>query len=145
RRSISTMKRLADKSTLAAAITVLFLAFCAFSAGLAPASARGADLLAHANDQTMWIAQISQIPSVRTTIRYRAVGGELQWRELPRLAGRAIDLASRGSQLAVLMESGEWLLVWPNGYSTGPALPRGGKMIALASQQDAIYAIGITG
>ena len=111
------MKRLASKS---AAILFLFLSICA--------PLRGADLLAHANDQTLWIAQIDPYPALRTTIRYRALGGELQWRELPRLTGRATDLASRGSSLAVLMESGEWLLVWPGQYSTGPALPEGAKM-----------------
>src|SRR5438132_2359319 len=106
RRSIS-MKRLGNRS---AAILLLCLFICAPS--------RGADLLAHANDQTLWIAQIEQIPTLRTTVRYRALGGEMQWRELPRLTGRATDLASRGSSLAVLMESGEWPLVWPGQYST---------------------------
>jgi uncharacterized RDD family membrane protein YckC len=137
------MNRLADKFAPAAALafTVLCVAFCTFCGS----TARAAELLAQANDQTVWIAQVNQTPPVRTTIRYRAVGGDLQWRELPRLAGKVIDMASRGSSLAVLMDTGEWLLVWPNGYSTGPALPRGAKMIAIASQQDALYAIGITG
>src|SRR5437762_10888204 len=60
-----------------------------------------ADLLAHANDQTLWIAQVRSVRTLDTTVRYRALGGELQWRELPKLTGRAVDLASRGSSLAV--------------------------------------------
>src|SRR5947208_16734452 len=134
KRPSTSMKRLANRS---AAILVLCLLICA--------PVLGADLLANADDQTLWIAQVEQIPTLRTTIRYRALGGELQWRELPRLTGRATDLASRGSSLAVLMESGEWLLVWPGQYSTGPALPEGAKKIPLAGHGEVPFAIGLNG
>jgi uncharacterized RDD family membrane protein YckC len=128
------MKRLADNS---AAIFLLCIFLCA--------PLRAADLLAHANDQTLWIAQVNSLPAVQTSIRYRALGGDQDWHEFPRLTGRAVDLASRGSSLAVLMASGEWLLVWPGGYSTGPALPDGAKMIALAGQADQLFALGVAG
>src|SRR5262249_25943921 len=95
-----------------------------------------ADLLAHANEQTLWIAQVEQRPLRPPNLRYRARGGDVLWREHPKLTGRATALASRGNgtTAAVLMESGEWLLVWPGGYSSGPALPDGAKMIALAGR-----------
>src|SRR5436853_3981365 len=81
RRQSTSMKVLAANTF---AIFVLSLLLCA------PLRA-AADLLAHANDQTLWIAQVRSVPALHTSVRYRALGGELQWRELPRLTGRAID------------------------------------------------------
>jgi len=57
------MKRLADKFPPLFAITIFSLALCAAGVG---STARGADLLAQANDQTLWIAQVNETPPPRT-------------------------------------------------------------------------------
>ena len=44
-------------------------------------------------------------------------------------AGRVVQIADRGQTAAVLMKDGEWLLLWPDGSSTGPSLPRHAKMV----------------
>src|SRR5689334_2638533 len=66
------------------------------------------DLLAHASENTLWVSSTRNVPrdfsgmgGQRTEIRYRSLDGEPTWRQLPDLTGRAVDLASRGSSLAV--------------------------------------------
>jgi hypothetical protein len=67
------------------------------------------------------------------------------WHELAPFPGRVVQIANRGQTAAVLMKSGEWVLLWPDGSSTGPSLPKRAKMVALASERDrnTLYAIGM--
>ena len=76
-------------------------------------------------------------------LRFRPLNAADQaWRELPTLAGRVVQIASRADSAAMLMDDGQWLLLWSDGSSTGPALPDHFRMIALASDRDTLYAIG---
>ena len=111
------------------------------------------NVVAHASEDTLWVAQVLAAPEIKpsgekTVIRFRALNSADQaWHELPTLAGRVVQIADRGQTAAVLMKDGEWLLLWPDGSSTGPSLPRHAKMVALASEHDrnTLYAIGLPG
>jgi uncharacterized RDD family membrane protein YckC len=111
--------------------------------------AQGAELLVHGNEQAMWIAVVSEAPrgekGVRTRIRMKAFGGENVWRELRPMNGRVVSLASRGQALAALLDTGDWLLTFPNGESIGPALPTQQKILYLASEKETVYAIAPAG
>src|SRR5436190_1473920 len=126
-------------------LLLLLVAVALFSvAASAPTTASNSDLLAHGSEENVWVAQILKRPTEKTVIRARTVP-DSQWQELLRLNGRAIDLASRGTSLAVLMENGDWLLVWSGGFSTGPALPNGMKLLAIATDRDMLLGIGAPG
>jgi len=124
---------------------VLLACFCACQ------SARAAStVVAHASEDTLWIAQVlpdtqTKPPSMKSTMRYRALNvADQSWHELPILPGQVVvQLANRGQTAAVLINNGEWLMLWTEGNSVGPALPRRAKMLAIASSGngDSIYAI----
>lgn len=110
--------------------------------------ARSAELLVHGNEQGMWIvlsteATRNETPGDRVRIRHRAFGGDSTWRELRTLSGKAVSLASRGDSLAVLLTSGDWLMVWPGGDSVGVPLPDGRKIIEICSDEENLYAVGM--
>jgi uncharacterized RDD family membrane protein YckC len=108
------------------------------------------NVVAHASEDTLWISQIvpdtsTKPPGEKSALRYRALNvADQSWHELPLLPGqRIVQLAHRGQTSACLLSSGEWLMVWPEGNSVGPALPNRAKMLAIASSGngDTIYAI----
>ena len=110
------------------------------------------NVIAHASDEMLWVAQVLPAPEMkpageRTAIRYRALNAADQsWHELPTIDGvRVVQIANRGQTAVVLTKTGEWRLVWPDGSSTGPMLPRHAKMVALASERDrnTLYAVGL--
>ena len=109
------------------------------------------NVIAHASDDTLWVANVLAAPDVKpsgekTTIRFRTLNtADQSWHELPTQPGRVLQIANRGQTAAVLMKSGEWLLLWPDGSSTGPSLPKKSRMLALASERDrnTLYAIGV--
>lgn len=115
------------------------------------AQAQGkSDLVAHASDDTLWIAQIhppqSKDAEESTTVRYRSTNtADQTWHELPEFLGRVVQMSHDGQSLVVLMASGEWDLLWPGGDSVGPSLPDHSKMLSIASDRDLLYAVGLPG
>src|SRR5262245_59313401 len=112
------------------AILLLVLVF------IAPSALAASDVVAHASDDTLWVGQVlrpSDGKSVKTAMRFRLLNAADQaWRELPTVNGRVAQIAHRGQTAAVLLENGEWLLVWAEGSasgSSGPSLPRHAKML----------------
>jgi uncharacterized RDD family membrane protein YckC len=107
-------------------------------------------VVAHASDDTLWLAQTIGSPDTkpagqRTVMRFRALNkADQSWRELatPLGANTIVQIANRGDTAAVLLDSGEWMLLWPpDGHSTGPSLPQQAKMLALATDREALYAV----
>lgn len=93
-------------------------------------------LLAHANDQQIWIARIDQ-PSGNypqsTAVYYRLVAQDDKWQRLCFMQVRIEQLASQGSLAAALLNDGSWTLLYTDGSSvTGGPLPASAKMVALA-------------
>src|SRR2546430_1444854 len=124
---------------------VLMLLLCALTQSKARADAAPqSNVVAHASEDTLWVATVMAAPEVKpsgekTEIRFRALNiADQSWHELLNtpLAGRVVQMANRGQTAAVLLKSGEWLLLWPQGSSTGPSLPKRAKMLALASERD---------
>src|SRR4051812_36717692 len=86
---------------VAAAILLLFIAISACAA------VRN-DLIAHASEDTLWLAQVRQSTDPHngeyTTLRYRSLNtGDPLWRELPRVNGRVVQMTHRGGTLAVML------------------------------------------
>jgi uncharacterized RDD family membrane protein YckC len=106
------------------------------------------DLLAHASVDHIWVAQISKTDAggEKTDILMQQDGADKPWQKLVTIPERVVSLASRSSQLAVLLSDGRWELVWAaNGASTGPALPAGGRIVALSDDGDSLWAVGSVG
>jgi uncharacterized RDD family membrane protein YckC len=119
-----------------------------------PASAMAAtqDVLAHSVGEWTWFAHVSRIPGVVPTavpgsneqtecFSLQSAPGQ-QWNSLPVLPGRAIAIAARSSQLAVLMSNGQWLTLWEDGSASGEPLPANGKIKAISDDGTHLWAIG---
>lgn len=128
-----------------------FVSLLLLPALLWPAAARAAvvrDVLAHASGDRMWIARVRTVqrpagPADQTDIVVRQSGPGQQWKTLASVPARATQLASRASQLAVLLADGSWQFVWaPDGASTGAALPADGRIRALADDGESMWAVG---
>jgi uncharacterized RDD family membrane protein YckC len=106
------------------------------------------DLLVHGSPTMYWIAAVEQenaavvstggataaqtASPLRTLIRARPMGSN-DWKEIARLNGRVVSLADRGSQLAALLESGDWMLLWDGGSTTGTQPTDGARLFLFAS------------
>ncbi len=111
----------------------------------APAPQVQSNLLAHGSGNNFWMAHVlltpAQSPPEHTRIDFRSAEGE--WQPLIDLPTRVTGLANSGSQLAVLLDDGEWKLLSEDGTgATGQPLPGGAKMLALANDGETLWAIG---
>ena len=129
----------------------LFLCLLLAARSAVAESLRPRDVLAwavHGNEEYFCVAQITASAGPRTgeqtTIYLRGNGGG--WAALLRqpIPTRAVSMTSRGNELALLLDSGQWMIVYSDGtaYSTA-ALPNGSAMIALAASPDAWWAVGL--
>src|SRR5688500_8645264 len=102
------------------------------------------DLQAHGSDKRLWLARVEPSPakpSEQVTVLFVREDFTSDWRRLPALQTRVTGLASRGSQLAILLENGEWRLMTETSFASGRPLPDGGRMVALASDATALWAV----
>lgn len=108
-------------------------------------------LLAHGTDQVLWLAEVrlepGQAQGWRTLLFVRRIGEGETWQSMGEMAGRAVGLANRGSDLIVLRDDGLWLVRWSGGGQTGlplPLLPQGrGRIIAMASDTERLWAVAL--
>jgi uncharacterized RDD family membrane protein YckC len=116
---------------------------------LAPAgSARAAtrEVLAQGSDQMYWIARIDQASNgaIATLIQSRRVADGGKWINIAQLSQPVVSMSNRGSQLAVVLESGEWMFVWEGGTSAGTTPEDGSRPLMLAGEPGAGLMWGIT-
>ena len=146
-------------------IVTLICFFAPFAAVAAPAAAQGQahtaaaaqppapaltgtyDLLAHGNDKTLWVAEVlpnndALNPRTRTIFKYRRDGDGANWRPIGDIAARVVGLSDRGSELIVLLENGDWMMVTDSGARSGPSLPGQGNIAAIAGDANNVWAIG---
>ena len=110
----------------------------------ARAAAGEAQLLSHGSAETYWVARVyedaSRGGSFSTDVYVRAAG-DADWRQVARVDGRAVQLAHRGGQLAVLLDGGGWLLVSGETVATGRPPPPGARLLGLAPWSDTLVAL----
>lgn len=103
------------------------------------------ELLSHASEDQYWISQTLPPPRGatlgRSAVRARQRASNRPWERVALLSGRAVDLAHRGSNAAVLLDDGTWLLAWPGGSSTGRAPPGSARLRALAGDGATLWAV----
>lgn len=108
------------------------------------------DLVTHASSRRYWVSQVlprtpGRGPSpTRSAVRVREAAGAANqgWQRVIVVQGRVIDLAHRADNAALLLEDGSWLLAWPGGSSTGPSLPAGSALRAIAADDASLWAVG---
>ena len=109
--------------------------------------AQSRDLLAHGSGERLWLAQIvetgdEQTPGERTILRTRQIGtGDTQWVELARISGRVDALANRHNDVVAKLGQ-RWLIIWRGAGTSGPPLPDGRRLLALASDETTLWALG---
>jgi uncharacterized RDD family membrane protein YckC len=130
------------------ALPALHFILCFLGAAhLAGAEIKAPDVLAHGDDEHFWVGQVTPLAtvpkSVQTTVYDRVVGQDDKWETLARTPARVVELASRGSQPAALLDDGTWMLLYTDSapFTAGP-LPAPARMIALAGGRDAWWAVG---
>jgi uncharacterized RDD family membrane protein YckC len=119
----------------------------AASAAPSPDPSPPRNLFAHGTDRQFWTAEVlpAMDPQDRvdhTLIRYRAAGEGKRWHAGDPLAGRAVALSTRGSELLVLMAGGDWSLVSESGTRAGNPLPGDLSILALAGDGETVWAVG---
>lgn len=132
-------------------IRLLILGLLAAFPIAARAEPRSDDLLAHGSDERFWIARYETPPAnlpeaSPQTIFYFRGPGDASFVRFPLRSGRVLSLAHRGTQLAALLEGGDWIMASESGtISEGPPLPDGAQLIDLAGSDDTFWAIGSAG
>ncbi len=141
------MKPAARKTVIPAILLMLLIA---------PAL-RGAtvpyELLAHGNAQALWVAEVRPplepqtagsggAGGSRTIFRFRSHGDFANWQPMGEVAARVVQLSDRGSELIVLLESGEWMMVSDSGVRSGVSLPGRGEIVSIAGDAESVWAIG---
>jgi len=129
---------------------VCMAVICSLAAVASADSSR--DVLAHSSGDWGWFAHITKstlnapietpVSNEQTELFVRHSGPGEQWKPLPTLSGRAVALASRMSQLAVLMSDGRWDTVWSDGSATGESLPAEGRIKTLSDDGTDLWAVG---
>jgi uncharacterized RDD family membrane protein YckC len=102
------------------------------------------DLLAHGGEDYFWVARvlpvIPQVPFESTDLRYREdFGGP--WRFLQNVSARVVSITSRGGELLLVLQNGQWMIADETNIRIGPPPPRSGKMVAIAAEQDVVWAV----
>jgi uncharacterized RDD family membrane protein YckC len=148
--TFTTRHGVAGRALMKKIITCLFVVV--WACGVVSAATPARDVLAHSAGNLSWFARISRVdsenpmssvqPFDQTECYVRQSGPGQSWQELPPVVGRATALASRSSQLVLLMSDGQWQTLWSDGSSTGQPLPAGGKILALCDDGDSLWAIG---
>lgn len=120
------------------------------SAGLHAAALPPQNLLSHGAGEFYWIAQvqtrrIGEKTDEFTIIRGRQIGGDVRWPEIGRVPARVVSLANRGSELAVLLENGDWMLIWRGGSAMGRSPQDGARIVTLGGGLTSTWAVAVGG
>ena len=119
-------------------------------AGTGASAGAFADLLAHGSGDRFWVARVHQDPArggAFITDVFARPAAEGRWTQVVRVEGRALDVAHRGSQLALLLDGGGWLLAsepvvgTEQTIATGRPPPPGARLLSIAARGDSLLAL----
>ncbi len=94
----------------------------------------------------IWFASIRTGPEPMTLVLSHEVLGDSRWKEYPAIPARALALTQHAGELILLLQDRSW--AWysvteqAERFSYGPQLPARAKIMALAGNDDSLYAIG---
>lgn len=128
----------------ARAAAVAAAVWCIFIAGVAQGQADDARVLAHGNGESFWVARVYADPQRAggfVTDLYARAAGQARWQQVSRVEGRTVQVAHRGAQVALLQDSGDWLLVSGETTASGRPAPPGMRLISLAPWGDTLVAL----
>lgn len=130
-----------------AANSVVILLVSLFVTTFARGASQARELLAEGSSDRLWVADVVRAddltqPAAERTRVYSVAVPQDGWQR-PMLIGAGVrDVTHRGTQLVALLKTGEWMFVWQDGRSTGPALPANGEMICIGGDGSTVWAVG---
>ena len=131
-------------------VATFVLAQAATSPATAPAPYRPT-LMAHGTSNRVWVANIEQHRDsskigYKTVIRSQSLPAD-PWQELPTVFGHAVAITNLQSDLAVLLDDGNWRRVGLDTISSGSAITVGsGPILGWASSGQNLHAVrGVEG
>jgi len=136
------------------ALAVVWALVGASSQALPAWGAQRHDLLAHGSSRgadrgaPIWVVHVESdgqsIP--RTSVLWREVLGDAQWRPLPVIPARGVAMTEHGGELVMLLQNRTWMWILlsrdASRSSFGPLLPGGERIEALAGDHNALFALG---
>lgn len=135
-----------------AAISVVIwicISIAAAAASGADAAPRPRDLLAYAGEERFWIARVELVKSdsgnyEQTSVLYREKwSGNGGWTpmEAEPMVGRVVSIAGNRGELLLVLDNGQWQIADAGDIRIGPPAPQGDQMLAIADEQDSVWAI----
>jgi uncharacterized RDD family membrane protein YckC len=107
------------------------------------AAALARDLLAAGSADMYWIARVDKNSDgqIQTQVQSRHIGSDGSWQQIAVIGSRVESITKSGTNLAALLESGDWMMLWDGGSSTGALPEDGAKLLMLAGGKDSLWAI----
>jgi uncharacterized RDD family membrane protein YckC len=103
------------------------------------------DLMAEGSDDHFWVAHVgkaSEGNDTQTTIVWRPrLARNDEWSPMPSVAQRVISIATSNDELLLVLKNGQWEIADGQDIRTGPTPPQGDVMLAIAADQDAVWAV----
>ena len=112
---------------------------------VAPGSEAGdaPTLLAHGSKDAFWYALVrGEGADASTQVWIRPVGSG-DWKPMPEIPGRTVQLADYHGELLMIFDDGQWKRLSPAQFVSGPALPMPGPIVGMAGGQDALWALSL--
>lgn len=106
---------------------------------LTAAPAPGATPAAHGTAQRLYVAFAEEDET--SWIQYRTPE-QPAWRPFAQMSQPVVAMTHVGGEVVILLESGEWRLLWSGGERLGPSLPQRSRILAIAGYGDRLFAIG---
>ncbi len=103
------------------------------------------DLFAQGSDNHFWVAHVVKSPDgnyPQTDIVFRSRwSGSGDWTPMPSVADRVVSLATSNDELLVVLANGQWEIADETDIRTGPTPPQGSVLLAIANDQDTVWAV----
>ncbi|HEX4056121.1 MAG TPA: RDD family protein [Tepidisphaeraceae bacterium] len=103
------------------------------------------DLFAQGSENHFWIAHVAKSPDgnySQTEIVFRSKwSGSGDWTPMPSVADRVVSMAASNDELLVVLANGQWEIADEADIRTGPTPPQGDVLLAIANDQETVWAV----